>query len=320
MLKAIDNAVVYHVVNPMRADGLGVSCYFPFTGKQENFEKYAKLNVSSAFGYYYDYSFSGSLSKEGQDYLASFTTLTTPVVPEPEPLPNPSDLGLDDHDIYLEDDIYILQLGDKARYVSSIYYLVGVYDEASQDFILFGARDDIFKDWDNGTFYGFFMYTWGALDGALCYMEAVSQTEDSILYSVPVYHNGTEKELMVAFNKDDPDIFFEGTYEILGIVATNSIADGPPDPTFEKLKVGDVVEPILYRYTAKSNYYTMLSGPGEPMTRAITVTSNTSFDEEYLDYGMYLTSFVMTDYTGDAHISKYGFYYYDNRGITPVSQ
>jgi hypothetical protein len=310
MLQAINKAVIYHVTNPLRADGLGISCYFPYTGSLELFEGYTKLEASPAFRYYYDYAFNGSLSEEGRSYLASLSAEV--VEGEAERLPSPSELGLDGCGISLHGNgTYWLELEERAAYVSAVYLRVGIYDQKTGDMILLGTRDDIYKDWELGLFADQFDVRWGSLDGALCYMEAVGQAEDKLLYRVPVYHNGVPKNLMVAYSGTEQHKS-NGSYQILGLLSTNDSESPSPNPTFENLKTGDVIEPILYRLSAASDYRNDIGGPGEPMTRAITVTKGTRFYDTDLGDGLYFISFEIIDYSATRHYSKSALYVIEN--------
>ena len=311
MLAAIDNAVIYHVTNPQRALGHGVSCYFPYTGSMQGFDTFAQLNVSPAFVYYYEYAMTGSLSDKGQAYLASLTAPEPqgePTEPTLPPLPAPSSLGLDNHALSPHGNgTWWLELGDSVAQVAAIFLQVGVYESSTGDYILYGTRDDLYPDWEDGMFFDMFSSWWGSIDGALCYMEAISKGDDFVLYRVPVYHNGVPRDLMV-LNSWKTSKFEDSTYEILGLITQDNRVNGALCPEYEPLKIGDVVEPMLYRLSAKSGWTEQISGPGEPLTHAVTVTKNTSFYEINLGDGNYVVEFQIIDFSGTAHFSKPGYY------------
>jgi len=333
MLDIINKSVVYHVINPNRANGYGISCYFPFTASQRAFKTFSEIATSPAFCYYFEYGLTGKLSAEGQAYLesvkeaaASTGTGTgtgnagTSTTTTPEILPPPSSLGLDGHSIVAYGNgTWWLELGESAKLVSSIYLEVGVFDLQTEDFILFGTRRDLYADWEYGLFRDEFNQQWGSIDGALCYMEAISEGEGFILYRVPVYHNGKPRDLMVAYTWEELS-FYEGSYEIIGLINMNATESKAYDPTFETLEIGDRIEPMLYRFSKSSNYSDDISHPGDPATHAVTVTANTSFTDMSLGDGTYLIRFVIIDYSGTVHYSKYGFYVIEGDTIYSVQR
>ena len=178
MLRAISDAVVYHVTNPLRADGHGISCYYPYTNSSRYFSWYLQLDTPPAFKFFYDYAFKGTLSQEGQAYLAS---LTAPP-PPPPPLPPSSTLGLDDISIAVYGNgSWWLELVDRASLVTAVYIQIGMYDSSNDRFIMFGTKGDLYADWEYGLFREEFSGCWGSIDGSLCYMEAISEGTGFIL-------------------------------------------------------------------------------------------------------------------------------------------
>ena len=305
MLRAIDNSMAYHRKNPLRAEGHGISCYFPYVGGERSFELFSRLTTSPSIYYFYEYAYYGSLSPAAQEYLASLSA--SPETP-PERLPRSSELGLDDIGISPHGNgVYWLELGELADSVSEVFVMVGIYDETNEDFVLFGTHNDIYRDWELGFFYDVFNGTWGTIDGALCYMDPVSRGDNFVLYRVPVYHNGVPKLMMVLYSWTE-NYYYDGRYEIQGLITPKTVEVDAPNPAYEPLKIGDVIEPALFRYTAESDYDIILEDPGDSMTHAITVTGSTSFYDVILNDGLYPICFWMVDYSGESHYSEYGFY------------
>jgi len=308
MIKAINKSVVYHVTNPVKEKGLGISCYYPFTNTESAYKRFFALETSPAFYYFYEYVKTGSLSTKGQEYLASLATPQTPAT-KPETLPKPADLGLDGCGLSPHGNgVYWLELGDKAKNVAAVYLMVGQYVPGAATFVLFGTRDRVYEDWEYGMFYDVFDAKWGCIDGAYCYMETVSKGAGIVLYRVPVYHNGTPKNLMVAYRYTEPNIY-QGSYEILGLITPGSSNSDAAEAIYEALKVGDKIEPVLIHFNQEQIRNSDYSGPGTA-TRGttITVTANTKFYEKALGDGFFMISFVMIDYSGNWHFSKNGFY------------
>jgi hypothetical protein len=313
MLRAITNAVIYHVANPQRAEGKGISCYFPYTGNMKGFETFSKISSSPAFVYYYDYGLNGQLSNEGQAYL---TSLTTAPVPKPQPLPQPSTLGFDNHVLYIGDEWYskdefVLELGDDAKYAAEIYLQVGVWDRDAQNFWVIGTSKDIYSVWEEGIFCSWFNGWWGCIDGATCYMEAIAREQYAVLYRVPVLHNGVSKNLMVEY-RWTAESYDEGNYHILGLLSQSNYKNASAKPVFEELKVGDVIEPTYLfnsRYSFEEGSFVIDDDKVSWNPREkITVTKETSFYEKRLGLGDYLIRFQIIDYTGAVHYSEPGIY------------
>jgi hypothetical protein len=323
MLRAIDRAMVFHLTNPLRAKGHGVSCYFPYTNNQNRFNAFLACCPSPGFKYYYEYALTQELSAEGKAYVASLAA--SPQKPEEqtmEPPPPPSKLGLDDIGVAAYgNNTWWLELGERSKNVAAVYLEVGIYDPENKDFVLFGTRSDLYADWENGLFRDEFRGWWGSIDGALCYMEAAAQGDDYVLYRVPVWHNDKPRDLMVLYSWDvKAGSYYEGTYKILGLVTQASLEHGASNPEFEPLKPGDSLEPMLFRFTSKDNYKTGSSYRGdEPATHAITVTDRTSFFDIDLNDGLYRITFEIIDYSGVRHYSKPGHYRIENGIFSPFS-
>ena len=315
MLKAIDNAMAVHITNPMRADGHGISFYFPYTESLNGLNLFMTLDTAPALKYYYEYAATGALSAEGQEYLDSLTTEPT----TPEILPDKTDLGLDNHPLIVgRDGNYIMDLGDKVGNVAAVYIEVGVYDRDDEDFWLVGTSDKITADWGNGVFFDNFDDTWGSIDGASCYVEAVGEGEGYVLYRVPVLHNDVEKNLMVAFTKE-PDRPGGGYYEILGLITPAPYQSNAAEAMYEELAVGDVIEPVFLfnnRYSYKEGVGTVLSD-NEVLwnpRNTVTVTRSTSFYNASMGPGEYMIRFYMIDFSGGIHLSQPGYYRVDGDG------
>ena len=309
MLRAIDSAVIYHVINPLRAEGHGVSCYFPYTGNMIGFETFAQLNTSPGFVHFFEYALTGSLSQEGQAYLASLAEAAKEPEPELQPLPEPGELDLDGFPVVVYGNgTWCMELGEQADFLAAIYLHVCIYDSGKQELFLLGETGDLYADWELGFFRDEFSGYWGSIDGSVCYMEATSEGEDYILYRVPVWHNGVYRNLMVLYSWDPP-YYYEGSYEILGLITQSGPEKHASNAQFEKIKVGDVLEPSFFRLTRDSGFgEDYITQPGNPHTRAITVTEDTRFYEVELRDGLYVINFLMIDYAAMPYFSDAGVY------------
>jgi len=275
-------------------------------------DSFMQLRTSPGFHYFYEYVFSeGTLSTEGQAYLDALTRAKM----QPEPLPAPGDLGLDDLGLVKNGaGYYMLELGDAVANVAAIYLEVGVYDRETEDFWLIGTSRELYENWEFGIVGDQFSGTWGCIDGNSCYVEAVGFDGDQVIYRVPVLHNGEQKNLMVLQQQPVWKSTREGgDYEILGLITPASYESSAAAAVFEPLKVGDVIEPVLLynnRYDFKGGVGSVLAD--DELTwnphRSITVTTDTRFYNQDVGPGTYMVRFRIVDYTGAIHLSRPGYY------------
>ena len=312
MVSAIEQARAYHLTNPMRAIGHGISCYFPYTQNPDSLSAFMDLRTSPGWHYFYEYvMMEGKLSADAQAYLDSLARKKA----TPEPLPQPADLGLDNIGLVKNGaGYYMLELGDKAENVSAIYLEVGVYDRETADFWLIGTTRELYENWEYAIFGDQFSGSWICIDGQSCYAEAVALDEEQVLFRIPVLHNGVQKNLMVVLERPLYRSTREGgDYQILGLITPASNESSAASALYEPLKVGDVIEPILLynkRYDSKGGVVTMLAD--EDLTwnprNTITVTKDTRVYNQDVGPGTYMVRFRIVDYSGGIHLSKPGYY------------
>ena len=308
MLRALDDAMYYHVTNPMRANGKGIACFYPYSAKLKAYENFDKLGTSLAWKYFYDYLNKGALSEEGQAYLKSLSTTT---VSDPEILPAPSQLGLDGHAIRYEGmGFYRLELGDKAKYVAAVHMMVGQFFEDEGYFEVFGHRDQFAYQTEFGTFSEGYNQLRGSLDGVPCYMEVVSRVGYTTVYRVPVFHNGygSFKWLLVEHSYSPPQDY-QGSYQILGLISADSgYSEISPDMVFEKLEVGDELNMLNQRFAKEFVFANHYDGTGALYPgQIVTVTKDTSFYDILPGDGLFMVCFIIIDYTNTWHYSQNGF-------------
>ena len=222
---------------------------------------YQEVGASTAFKCLYSYGLTGELPEEGEEYLGEVIQGS-----------NTTDFDiamLEDWPLYVTNDGYaVLDIGaEMASMLRGVYFNL-YYISYEEDLMLCLGRDnDIYADWENGTFYDNFRGVWGSIDGHLVYMELCYEDENYNLYAIPILLNGEEMNLYVVYS------FVYEQFEILG--ARREISDGGmADKNYILLQQGDIITTVHYAAT--------LSGDDDFMPVAleeIVVDSDTGFSE-----------------------------------------
>ena len=301
VLDALNDAVVYKINGPLRSQSSGLSCYYSYNGDYDDFAKFADLNTSPAFGYYFDYMLRGEPSEEMYNY--AIQTITDGSEEEPPSLPNgelqpvpaikPKDL--EDFPVKVTKDNYaVLKLGKKiADQLSGVYFKLAYIDEKDNMAIFLGEDNDLNSDWKKGIFKDNFRGVWGSIDGCLVYMELSDETDDYQIYAVPILLNSEEYVLSVSYNYKSKD------YKILG--ARKAVdKNGKADKFLRKLKIGDVIEPTHYVIADLEKD----DDPQPMQLEKLTVTANTKFEETELGDGKYMFMFEMKDMRNNSYDSE----------------
>ncbi len=284
LLTALDQCVAYKINGPYRAQSTGLSCYYSYNGDLDNLEQYVGIGAGEAFKYFYDYSLTGKLSEAGRKFIA---TAGTKILPSPETLMG---LGWENHEVTVDESgSAILTLGEKAADVLTGIYVDLYYVDPSQDLmILLGTDNDLYADWETGTFKDNFRGVWGGINGNLVYMEVSYEGDDYNLYAVPILLNGEEYNLSVVYD------FNKGSYAIQG--ARKALDEnGMADKYLRKLIDGDVITTI--------HYAALLSGEGDDFypieVDQITVSDDLVFEEVDMGDGMFMMMYKMVDLQGN---------------------
>jgi hypothetical protein len=204
------------------------------------------------------------------------------------------DLDLvEDWPLYLHEDAdgtgyAVLDIGaDAAALLQRVTYMLMIFDDDYEEYIILGEEFDLFCDWEDGVFYDNFRGVWGAIDDTFVFMEVVTITDDYILYEIPVIINGRRANLSVAYS------FVDGDYYIL--TATPESGGGPSSKEFIMLIPGDELT-LLMPVSWQDEYYEF---------DTITVTRDTRFHEKELPDATYGFCYVMTDYADYAYFSDF---------------
>jgi len=128
-------------------------------------------------------------------------------------------------------------------------------------------------------------------------MEVSDETDEYVLYTVPILLNSEEYTLNVAYD------YYGDEYKILG--AQQGIDEnGMASKNIRKLVPGDVVEPLFYVLDDVEN----ADDIQQLSVESIIVTSDTKIIKEDMGDGTYLFLFEMWDYRGNRYLSDLMFF------------
>lgn len=284
ILKFLEEVVEYKVSGPYRRESTGLSSYYSYNGDIYGLDEYLRVGAGEAFKYFYTFGLTGELPDEGMKYIANISTKSLPK------LDTLADQGWENHPLKLDDQgVASLHLGKKAADILSGIYFNLYYVDLEQDIMLhLGSDNEMIADWENGIFEDNFRGVWGAIDGALAYMDLAYEGETYNLYAVPILLNGEEYVLNVVYD------FEKESYEIQG-ARKPTTEDGMADKNLQKLVEGDVVTTIHY-------YFETVYGDDDELLpfefEEIIISKDTNFHEIELGDGVFLQMFGMWDMQG----------------------
>jgi hypothetical protein len=213
----------------------------------------------------------------------------------PQDIVRPDADSLEDYPVTVTDDGFAaLDLGSEvADQLAGVYFDLAYIDEESGMMIFLGMDNDLGADWENGVFMDNFRGVWGAIDGALVYMELSDEADAYQAYAVPIPLNGEEYSLSASY------IFETEEFRILG--ARKGIDEnGMADKNIRPLLPGDIAEPLLYAiYDMESD-----EDAAPAAVESITAAADAVFEEIDLGDGSFLFLFEMVDIQNNSYLSE----------------
>lgn len=281
VLDALNDCVVYKINGPYRKQSGGLSCFYSYNGDTENFEEYSKISANEPFTRLYEYRLSGKLDEAAAALISDDITITN--------FDKFDVQTLEDVPVTVNEDGYaVLELDiDTADMLSDVGFTLGYFDTEEDIFILLGSDNDIYCDWESGTFTDNFNSLWGAIDNHLVYLELSYSDSEYILYNVPILLNGKECCLSVSYD------YLSEEYSILG--AREAIDEnGMSDKNLTSLKTGDEITTLFYCSTlSEENDFELIP------IETFAVKENTYFNFTDLGDGTFVFMFDMYDFDGD---------------------
>ena len=288
VIDAIENCVVYKVAGPYQEDSMGLSTYYSYDGDFQEFQKYVQVGVGEAFKHLYTYKLTGSLTKEGMQFLNEIEYLETNIQ-QLEPPPSVYHYNWEHSPLKIVDGSITLELGPEAQdTLSYVMYDLSYVDFENGSILNLGCDNDIDGDWENGVFKENFRGVWGAIDEHVVYMELAYEGETYNEYIVPIILNDEYYYLTVYYHYDMEK------WEI-GAATKPLSVNGAADKNAYTLTPGDEIQTIQFR-----KYIDEQEQSYEPVVMdTFVVTEETTFGETNLEDGFYSIMFVMEDSMGD---------------------
>lgn len=292
VLSALDEVIVYRVNGTYRQYATGLSVYYSYNGDKDNLAQYDEVAADSIYPSFIHYSIGDEIT---EDVVTDLEDIDYEDVEAIEKFNGSMPVEITDQN-YARLSIAPENLDS----VKSVFFNLAYYSEEDDVILFLGMDNDLNVDWENGIFEDNFRGVWGALDENLCYMEITYEGEDYNLYSVPIYLNGVECFMTVAYD------YTTSSYEILG--ARENIEDDTTmgDKNLIKLKAGDEVIPILYAMAISGDSEEVTEVPSDP----IILTESSSFAEMELGDGKFAFMFEVVDTSNTTYDSDVALFDY----------
>ena len=309
-LSALEECIVYNKNGSNHSDASGLSIYFPLKVEGSNelgifsgvcpSPYYLSLVDMIAKGYSEDgYDNSGLFSDDG-----SWTSENCQCEDISEDYFEDDDEE-DDEDSKLitfeqapvvsEEGSYWFQLDASGlEYASSVEAFVYM-DVGAENVVELGETFDIQSDWEEGLFVDNFDGSWLALpDGQLLATYVVDASEDSIVYTSPIYLNGKRTNLRIV--QDSEGVYIEGAWDGID---ENGIAARE----IKKISAGDTIAPMYY-----------LDDDSEYTASEYEWEEGDSIIYSSLPEASYYYCFLVEDVYGDYFISDFVIFNIDGEG------
>ncbi len=240
LMAAIEDVVVYEVSGSQRANSYGLSIYFPYAGTAsfgDSLAIYDQLNFCPEY----------------KAFIKDFATVITDdtvlnAVPE-----YTDTIQYVEQADYGEVGSYYVQLTpEQMEYMSFVYCTLGWYMDDGT-LIDMGYDSDITLNYDDNTIHDDFEGNWTGLNGQPVAVYVMDETEDYILYDIPVLYNGDNAVVKSVWTWDKA---YEtgGYYTYMGIFYSSGDYTAPSSKLSIDLKPGDVVTPIYWPLYSEDNY------------------------------------------------------------------
>ncbi len=287
---AIEDAVVYEVSGSQRIYSYGLSVYFPFVEKD-----------------YFDYSLNIyeklDFCPEYQQFIADFAACITdetytaevPEYTETDVFEVP-DIGQDED--FSEVGSYYVELTDEQLdYLGYVYCTLGWYlDDGT--LIDLGDDSDLSYDAETNTIRDDFDGGWTGIGDQPVALYILEETEDYLLYNIPILYNGQRAVIKCAWVWDDT-YDENGYYVVNGVFLTNDEYSVPDTRMEVTVAVGDTVTPIYNTISAPDGYEGYWEG-----TSITLGADGLSVELIWLPDGTYQYGFKFIDIYGYIHYSE----------------
>lgn len=288
ILTAIEDAVVYKKSGSNRIRSNGLSIYFPFKAKeyfQYNLQVYGSIDFCPEYK-----EFAKSIAT-----LLNDKTVTSGVPGFDGGIYDASTGEAMGGQDYSQVGSYYVQLTDEEMsYMSYVYCTLGWYVEDT--LIDLGYDSYLTIDYSDNTIHDDFGGWWTGLNGQPAAVYVMEETDDYIIYSIPVEYNGERAIVRGAWFWDE-SLEASGYYTYNGIYYANE--QGLPGTRKSiELKAGDLITPIYPVLHAPDGY------EGYYIGETFTVDENGLYlSTIWLSNGVYQYGFMFIDCYGNTHYS-----------------
>jgi hypothetical protein len=284
---AIEDAVVYEVSGSQRQYSYGLSIYFPFAAKDY-------------FDYCLDIYDDLDFCPEYQSFIADFAAcLVDPdyiaEVPEYEETAVFEVPEIGQSEDFSEVGSYYVELTDEQiEYLGYVYCTLGWYLEDGTLIDLGDDSDLTREETSNGVIIrDDFAGSWTGLNGQPVMLYILEETDNYLIYNVPIEYNGQKAVIKAAWVWDE-SYDENGYYVINGIFLTSDEYSAPDTRMEVTLQPGDVIEPLYPTLDSPDDY----SGyyVGDPITVG---EEGLSLDLVWLPAGTYQYGFKFSPEYGN---------------------
>jgi Clostripain family. len=286
---AIEQAIVYEISGSQRQFSYGLSIYFPFLSKEY-------------FDYCLDIYGNIDFCPEYQAFITDFAARLT----DPDFMAEVPEFGetavfevpeIGQSEDFSEVGSYYVQLSDEQlEYLGYVYCTLGWYMDDGT-LIDLGDDSDLTFDEDN-TLHDDFEGSWTGLNGRPVALYILEETDDYLLYNIPIYYNGQTAVIKCAWVWDE-SYSKNGYYVINGVFLSNDETSMPDTRMEVTVKPGDTVVPVYHILDSPhgtKGYY-----QGNPI---VVAESGLALDLVWLPDGWYQYGFKFIDIFGGVYYSQ----------------
>ena len=227
--------MAYEVSGSQRIYSYGLSIYFPFSGKEyftDSLEIYGQIDFCPEY----------------KAFIGDFASLLTDETVISEVPEYEDALQYVEQEDYSEVGSYYVQLTDEQmEYMCYVYCTLGWYMDDGT-LIDMGYDSDLSINYDDNTVHDDFEGSWTGLNGQPVAVYVMEETDDYVIYDIPVLYNGAHAVVKCAWLWDKND------YLYTGIFYSSDEYAAPSSKLAIDLKPGDVVTPVYWPLYTEGSY------------------------------------------------------------------
>ncbi|MEG2173936.1 MAG: clostripain-related cysteine peptidase [Oscillospiraceae bacterium] len=303
LLESLFASVPYKVTGSGRQKSNGISIYVPLGISDGELNRYAQLAAVSGeylrfFEGLYDWAAPAGVTVNQPMMPAQSETTDIPVNEQVtlDGITLAEALNRDDFQLTYsldlsEDGYIILSIDEGADIISTVEFELFYQDEESNAIWYLGSDYDVNMSDDGTQYWDNFRNVWTIIGDKLCMMQALSFTDDYILYTVPVQVNGADTNLRMLYHMDTE------SYEVIGTWNGIDGETGMSSRELKQLQNGDVVTFIFSAADLSTAESYEFQGDSFTVNGPVIAEDATLFD------GTYYYQYTITDIFGNSYES-----------------